>query len=62
MFQESAYVFFMDIEPSYEDMSVGLVTRKSETRTIEVLVVLALVVLTDTWLPTHCYTKLKLDD
>ena len=60
MFRGSEYVIFVDIEPSYEEMSVDFVTRKLETGTIHV--VLALTVLIETWLPTHCYTKLKLDD
>ena len=60
MLRGSEYVIFVDIEPSYEEMSVDFVTRKLETGTIHV--VLALIVLIETWLPTHCYTKLKLDD
>ena len=36
MFQESAYVFSVDIEPSYEEMSVDFVTRNLETGTIHV--------------------------
>ena len=60
MFQGSEYVIFVDIESGYEEMSVDFVTRKLETITI--YVVSALIILIDTWLTTHCYAKLKLDD
>ena len=43
MFRGSEYVIIVDIEPSYEEMSVDFVTRKLETGTIHV--VLALIVL-----------------
>ena len=33
MFQGSAYVIFVDIAPSYEEMSVDFVIRKLETGT-----------------------------
>ena len=56
MFRGSEYVIFVDIEPSYEEMYVDFVTRILETGTIHV--VLALIVLFETWLQTHCYAKL----
>ena len=37
MFQESAHVFSVDIEPRYEEMSVDFVTRKLETGTMRVV-------------------------
>ena len=56
MFHGSEYVIFVDIEPSYEEMSVDFVARKLETGTIHV--VSALIAGIETWLPTHCYAKL----
>ena len=50
MLQESAHVICVDIEPSYEEMSVGFVTRKLETGIMQV--VLALIISIDTWLCT----------
>ena len=55
MFRGSEYVIFVDIEPSYEEMSVDFVTRKLETGTIHA--VLALIALIETWLPTHWMIK-----
>ena len=60
MFQESVHVFFVDIDPSYEAISVEFETRKMETGNMHM--VLALIVIIDTWLPAHCCTSLKLDD
>ena len=37
MFSGSEYVIFVDIESSYEEMSVDFVTRKLETGTIHVV-------------------------
>ena len=40
MFGGSEYVIFVDIEPSYEEMSVDFVTRKLDTGTLHVVLAL----------------------